>query len=600
MIKNKVIYIFILIVTLTVPYLPATAYNQTAAQSYLQSHSNNPWSVMALLTLGADNGSTDFLKNISATSAIDYEAPILAITALGQNPKTFANQDYIAKLKSFYTNGQIGDPETINDDIFGMLALVSSGLPTNDETISGAKNFLLAHQNADGGWGYAQEGNSDSNTTASAITALISAGLPPSDSRIQNALAYLKTTQNDDGGLTYDPKSSFGTASDPSSTAWVMWALTAAGIDLSSWSKSGHTPTDYLQSQQNPAGFFDAQETSFTPIQTAYAVIALAGKTLPLKILTNAPTLPLVSYRIEGKDATVCSGQVNASTALDVVKNAADSCGFTYNIKTSSFGQYLNQINQDTAFGDTGWLYLVNFTSPSVGAADYQLKDGDAVIWYFGNFGWKPLRLGLSVSQAGSGQPAVATVESFDGSSWSNLTDATVYFGSSSAATDSNGHATISAPDGYYRIYSQKDRFIRSNSTLLKIGQPNDSAISLSANFSGGQVQGTSTPPNQPAISFTVNSNSLDFGNLSPGASKSQNLNIHNNGSTKITLSGSVSGDPLFTQNLLLANTFWQNFSANLDVNQSLALPATVKVPANFSGSSGAKTGQLILWASPE
>lgn len=592
----------IAIVNLLSPILIGADYNQAPAQNYLLAHSDNPWSTMGLSALGTTNIPNDYLKNISGSSAINCEAPILAITSLNQDPRNFGPTDYVVKLKSFYTGSQIGDPTTLNDDIFGILALISAGVPPSDTVVAGSGNFLLSHQNSDGGWSFTVGGNSDSNTTASVIMALAAAGTPSSDTHIQNALTYLKTAQNTDGGFTYDPKSQSGTASDSSSTAWVLWALDALNISAASWSDSGHSPLDYLSANQTLAGYFEFQkgsaEDSFSPVTTAYAVIALSGKTLPLKTIVAAA--PTVNFRIEGSAGSVCAGQVAAATAINVIKNTFQSCGFTYNIESTGLGPYLNQINSDTAAGDTGWLYLVNDNAPAVGAADYQTQNGDNILWYFGQSGWPPLKLDLPAA-ANSGQTVTATVQSYGNNAWSPLSGASVYFGTSTSTTAGNGTVSIAAPDGYYKVYAEKSGFIRSNSVLLKVGQPASSNVSLSANFSGGTVAGASTSPDLlPTIAFTVDSSSLNFGDINPGSQKTKTFIVHNTGSAGINLSASVSGDPLFTSNLLLNNKFWQNFSGDINAGQSSALTAALNVPGNFTGASGNKTGQLVLWASPK
>ncbi len=574
-----------------------STYNQASAQTYLLSHTNDPWVTMSLSALGASNIPSDYLKNISYDKAVKYEAPILAITSLGKDPRTFGSTNLIDKLKSFFSGGQLGEDSTINDDVFGILALTSSGVPATDPVIVGAKNFILSHQNENGSFGWTTFGDADSGITAAAILALKAAGVNESDNHIQSALNFLKTAQNNDGGFTSDPASSWGTDSDPSSTASVIWALNGLAISPSSWTKSGHSPVDYLVSQQNANGYFATEDNAFTPVQTAYSVIALTGKSLPVNSITAS--LPTVGFRIEGSSASVCNGQIAAQTVMDVIKNSATTCGFTFNIDNDNLGPYLTQINTDAAAGATGWLYLVNNTlPPSTGAADYQLKDGDSVLWYYGLSGWKPTKLDLSAVTANSGQTVTATVQGFENSSFSALSAATVYFGTGNNSSDSSGHASITAPDGYYQVYAQKTGYIRSNQVLLKIGEPSASSVSLAANFSGGQVNGTSTQPTLPSsISFTVDSSSLNFGSVAPGSQVAKTLHIQNNSSGNISLAASVSGDTLFGNNLWLNNKFWQKFNTTVNSGQSLAVDALLKIPAGFSGSSGSKTGQLIIWA---
>lgn len=389
----------VVVLGLVLPALPARAYDQVKAQSYLAAHSNNPWSTMGLFALGAASIPSDYLKTISGSTANDYAAPILAIAAIGQDPHTFGVVDYVAKLKSYYTAGQIGDATTLNDDIFGLLALDAAGESASPEA-GGAQAYLIAHQNSNGGWGFATGGNSDSNMTAAAIVALRASGVAGADQAIVKALDYLKTAQNSDGGFTYDPASMYGTASDASSTAWVLWALTSSDVDQSTWVKDAHTPVQYLESTQAADGFFQYQagsgEDAFSATTTAYAVIALAGKTLPLKVFSGtgqqggSSTTQTFGFRIEGQISGICVGVAAGPTALDIVKNASTQCGFAYHIKDTSFGPYLDKIGSDEASGTTGWMYAINNKLPSVGAASYTLASGDTVLWHFGAFDWQP------------------------------------------------------------------------------------------------------------------------------------------------------------------------------------------------------------------
>ena len=588
--------IFFLLLTLS-PVLGRAAYSQASAVAYLQANGNNAWTTLALSAANASPNPGDYLKLISSSKATDYETAILAITSLNQNPRTFGSTDYVAKLESFHNSSQMGDPGLLNDDFFGILALVSAGLPVTDVNVSDSKTFIISSQNQNGGWSYAPGSASDTDDTAAAITALIAAGVPASDSHIVSALSYIRSLQNSDGGFPSDP--SYDALSNSSSTSWVLWALKAAGVDQSTWAQGSNNPLSFLASYQNADGSFkwEAADTTFYPTTAADAVIALAGKTLPLNIFSQAQTFPTVNFRIEGSASTVCAGAIAAQTAMDVIKNAAANCGYTYNIIDS--GTYLNQINSDAASGQTGWLYLDNNVAPSASASAFQVKDGDSVLWYFGMENQQPLKLDLSSATASSGQSVTATVSGFSGTGFTPLSGAAVYFGAqTSGATDQNGQAQIAPADGYYKVFAQKSGYIRSNTVLLKIGQPSSSNLALNANYSGGQVAGTSTQTS--VISFSVDSGSLNFGNISAGSKASKDLTITNNGTGGITLAGAVSGDPLFTGNLSLNSQFWQNFSSGVAAGQSQKITAALNVPANFNSASGLKSGQLIIWATAQ
>lgn len=270
------------------------AYASVASTTlYLEAHAQSPWVVMALSSLG-ETPDTTFLKSATSTTAIGLEAPILALTAAHKNPSTYPTSDFVQSLKSYYTEGQIGDPATLNDDIFGVLALISAGVLPQDDVVAGTRVFIEVHQNQDGGWPFMVGDTSDTNTTAAAIMALIASGSSPSDGDIVQALAYLKAAQNQDGGFPYDPKSQWGTASDASSDAWIILALSASGVSESSWSAASGTPMTDLLTYQTPEGYFEFQhgsgEDAFTPVTTSYAVLALLGKTLPIAILPPPPS----------------------------------------------------------------------------------------------------------------------------------------------------------------------------------------------------------------------------------------------------------------------------------------------------------------------
>lgn len=156
---KKNLSILIILLLSFIPLTRGRAYGSATAQSYLLTNSGNPWSTMALAALKANNIPDAHLKNITGTSAIDYAAPILALAALNKNPRTFGSNDYVAALKNYQASNQIGDPTLLNDDIFGILALIAAGEPVNDPIISNAKGFILIQNTSYGP--YLSQINSD-------------------------------------------------------------------------------------------------------------------------------------------------------------------------------------------------------------------------------------------------------------------------------------------------------------------------------------------------------------------------------------------------------------------------------------------------------
>jgi len=576
----------------------------TAAVNYLKTKSESTWKTMALVAAGETGLTGNHLKDVDSNNAIDYCAPILAITALNQDPRTYPDQDYITKLKSFWDGTQLGDAGTLNDDIFGLLALISAGEEAQDSIIQGTKSYILSQQNNDGGWGFAPVGDSDTNMTSMAIMALLETGLTNSDTPITNAVSYLQSAQNDDAGFPYSPVSIWSTDSDASSNAWVISAIYKLGQNPETWTKNTANPITYLKSLQAPEGYFKFQESStedsFSPVTTSYAVIALAGKSLPINKITYTPT-ETFSLRIEGQDETICQGEFQGPTALDIIENASETCNFTYQIDQKVFGPYLTKINDEEAQGSTGWLYFVNNESPETGADAYTLETGDEVLWYYGDWGWFPLKIETDQTEVSTGGNITATISSHSNSSWSPVEGAVIKTGSLEFTTNASGQITLSLPDGYYRLFAQGPAFVRSKKTTLKFGNPSGQTINLEVNIAnkGGDDDDDDDdgPPPQPdEVSFSISSSGLSFGNISPGQIASQDLTLTNTSNDDIYLEAVVSGADVFQDNLYLDKEHWTNFNLNLLQGEAHTSELELSIPTNYS-SFGTKTGSITLWA---
>lgn len=249
------------------------------ATEYLASQSPDPWITMALIAAGEANLNLDHLKTVNGSLATDYENTILALTTAGEDPETFGSVNFVSRLKDFYQNNQIGSSSYLNDDSWGILALISAGESSSSQIIQDSKNFILANQNPDGGWSYAVSGQdviSDTDDTAAAIMALLEAGISATDPVITKAVDYLELSQNSDGGFPFG--GGWGSDSNASSDAWVISAIYSLGQNPYDWLKNDKNPIDNLKSLQKPDGSFDEG----FPDSTAWAVIALSGKFYPI------------------------------------------------------------------------------------------------------------------------------------------------------------------------------------------------------------------------------------------------------------------------------------------------------------------------------
>lgn len=282
---------FILVLVLTVLAVPfAASAGVPEAVAYLKVQPQDDWITQALVAAGEQNVPTGHLTSFSGSSATDYAKRILAIAAVKENPSTFASVDLVAGLKGLASAGQIGDPALLNDDAWGILALRATGVPASDPVISGAADFLLAHQNSDGGWGYAVGVPSDTNDTAAVLMALAEVGTTSADAPVASAVTYLSTQQTSDAGFVYQLPCFWPgcDAADSASTSWVVSALTKLKLNPVSWVKGSATPFDFLQSLQTGDGSFkwQAGDPAGSAGMTVYAVVALENASYPVARFT--------------------------------------------------------------------------------------------------------------------------------------------------------------------------------------------------------------------------------------------------------------------------------------------------------------------------
>lgn len=572
--------------------------------AYLQSQPQNPWITMALVASGVSHPPTDHLKSVSGTTANDYAKTILAVAAAGENPATFGNIDYTAKLRSFAAGGQLGDPAFLNDDAWGILALSAGGVPTNTPEVTGAAAFLRGNQNSDGGFPFAVGGSSDTNSTAVVLLALRESGLSVTDAIVQPAVAYLRSAQNSDGGFAYQR----GDESDADSTAWVMWAIRKIGQNPAAWAAASGNPASFLESLRNADGSFAWKHSvpGANLFATQDAVLAIAGATMPVGYWRPIADTAGFSFRLEGKDRALCAKRLAGVTAYDLLAAGSTACGYTFSGQTyEGLGFMLTQVNDEQAAGTSAWMYVINNAPGDVGLQAYQLQRGDEVLVYYdANYLSpaypdydRPLRLTLESASVSSGQTVRATVAAFRDGQWVGVSGATVSGGPSPAVSGDDGKVSLSFPNGVYELVAVKPDYIRSNPQTVSVGNGVSDRVGLlvevvgnanPTNPGGGAVAGSS-------IAFSASPDQLDFGRLQPGDVATSSLRMSNNGSTRLRVTAQVFGDPLFS-GLTLDQRPYAQFQSSLDSFHSASTTAGIVVPGDYL-SRGVKTGELIFWA---
>ena len=370
----------LLSLALTISVLPQrlTALTQSAATSYLKSQPLDDWTVMGLASANALAGvNLDFLKADPGPVPTDIEKRILAVIAAGQSapggPETFGSVNLISKLADNFTGTEINSTLAsglLNDDIFGLLALSAS--QQRPEIRAQLASFIKQNQNSDQGFShYLSPAQSNSDITSMAIMALLANGEPTNSQVIQNAFNFLISSKTPTGYSHY----AVSGEPDPYSTAWVITALRAAGKTIPA------EASNYLNSFERSNG-----SLADSRLLTAYGLVAASGS-YPVKgVGSGGQTQITSSVKIIGPVGQIFQGQINLfdPAAINTVSSAAAILGFTYEIKNTALGQYVQSIAGFGPNGDHGWLYAVNGTKPGVSAANYILQNNDRVIWFYG------------------------------------------------------------------------------------------------------------------------------------------------------------------------------------------------------------------------
>lgn len=298
---KRFILVAIIIIILFIPSFGWA--NSEVALDYLRSlqdetgmilsYNMSAWSAMAFAAnnidvadVFIDNGKS--LKTYLTTHhpnledlITECERQVLAFLATGVNPESVDGRNYLTEIEGRVTSGQIGNPAYLNDDIFGLLALIGAGRLASSKVIEESLEFILENQNEDGGWGYGPGQESDVDDTSAAIQAL---SLITENQAVNEALntakEYLHSKQNEDGGFP-----NMNGFSNLASTAWAVQAIIALGENPDNWNKGKNTPITFILScQDEKTGGFKQLPflNSVYPLGTAYAITALAGKSLPV------------------------------------------------------------------------------------------------------------------------------------------------------------------------------------------------------------------------------------------------------------------------------------------------------------------------------
>jgi Squalene-hopene cyclase C-terminal domain/Prenyltransferase and squalene oxidase repeat len=218
----------------------------------------------------------------------------LVANAAGLDPRRFGGRDYVRPLLArqrtaawrdvapgWFPHSRRGGAPGVNDTIFAILFLAGVRDPAVEPAIARAAGAVESMQRPDGTWPATQPGGpTDVDMTGAAIQALCAARRCRS-ARVRAALAWLEAHQQADGGWSSAPLTG---ESNSGTTAWVVQALWATGIDPRTWRRAGRDPLDFLRSLQRRDGSvrWTASTDANPTWMTAYALPAYAGHAWPV------------------------------------------------------------------------------------------------------------------------------------------------------------------------------------------------------------------------------------------------------------------------------------------------------------------------------
>jgi energy-coupling factor transport system substrate-specific component len=252
------------------------------------------WTALGLAAAGRNP------RDVGSSTAIDYtraharelddlgelSRTILVCVASGLSPRDVGGRDLVAELlRKRRADGSFA--RRVNTTAFAAMALKAAGRSPASPPLRGAGRWMAGQANPDGGFNFAGRGGpSGIDDTGAAIQGLVAAGRRGTKT-VRRAARFLAKRQNADGGFPLEP----GGDSNAQSTAWATQGLLAAGRDPAKVRRNGsRDPRAYLRSLTAASGEVRYSRTSRqTPVWvTAQAVMALAGKPLPLKPVPRA------------------------------------------------------------------------------------------------------------------------------------------------------------------------------------------------------------------------------------------------------------------------------------------------------------------------
>lgn len=362
------------------------------------------------------------------TQATDWARVIIALTAIGKDPRDVAGYNLVEKFSdlSFATS------PGVNSTIFSLIALDTWGFEL-PKTATTTRDKLIQHilsKEIKNGGGFAWSGTDpDPDMTGMVLQALAPYQSNPQVKAVTDrSIAKLVAIQTAKGGYI----STAGSPEAAESAAQVITALASLGIDVNKDKRFDKVIANIMTFNSGDGGFKHAHSQTkadgMATVQVGYTLAAynrlLSGQT-PLYNMSDTKNKPTKPGGEDGNDDdeptspgnngnqpsvpaekeeigyTTFSIQISSSevplkpiatklfageTVFDVLKRVTAENGVALSYRQTEYGTYIDGIAGVFEFDRgplSGWMYRVNGVFPSFSAANYKLTPNDSVEWIY-------------------------------------------------------------------------------------------------------------------------------------------------------------------------------------------------------------------------
>lgn len=365
-----------------------------------------------------------------------------ALKAIGADIKKLKNTDgEVFDLIEKISNHNVSDITYVTDAVFAMLLYDSGDFTVNGNlTREALLEYILTSRNSDGIWGYTWEGVNypDYDSSAMVLNALSKYYLADSAESAEidtETYSQIKTAVDKIINIFSEKQLSNGSLGSSNTDAMVIIGLSSMGIsslDDSRFIKNGNSLISGLLSyaSEDNSGFGYVDNTEFNKLATEQgfrALISYVGldsygtyNIYDIKPLKNSSssssgsgnsggstvggsssitvTVSVIGDTAHGDEkhsgsypawiSPVKKTVSSNDTALSVIKLVLSENGYTAKGLDSGYISSITSpsgvtIGEYTNGKNSGWLFSVNGTSPSVGMDSYKLKNGDVLKLYY-------------------------------------------------------------------------------------------------------------------------------------------------------------------------------------------------------------------------